>query len=109
MDSKEELQVSSLTLSGARLKGRVLAVEKTRETAVREGETWDKCIFTVEITRFSRRTPEGVVPPELRGKRVKLVRHCLYDWHYRLGTEKTLTPEETETLLQGKQASSIFW
>jgi len=101
--------VRSLTLSGRRLKGRVLAVEKTGETAIREGETWDKCIFTVEITRFSKRTPEEVVPLELRGRRVRLVRHCLYNWHYTLGTETTLTPEETETLLQGKQTSSIFW
>jgi hypothetical protein len=91
------------------LKGRVIAVEKAGETVRREGETWEKCIFTLEITRFSKRTPEEVVPDHLKDKRIKLVRHCLYDWHYTLGVEKTLSPEETDSLLQGKQTSTIFW
>jgi len=101
--------VSSLTVSERRLKGRVVAVEKTGETMTRDGETWEKCVFTLEVTRFSKRTPEEVVPSNLRGKIVKLVRYCLYDWHYKLGIEKTLSPEETESLLQGKQSSTIFW
>lgn len=91
------------------MKGKVIAVEKTGEVVTRDGETWEKCTFTIEVTSFSKRTPEEVVPSNTRGKMVKLVRHCLYDWHYRLGIEKTLTQEETESLLQGKQSPTIFW
>ena len=109
MGGHNESQVSSLISSGRRLKGRVIAVEKTGKTIMREGETWEKCIFTLEVTRFSKRTPGEIVPHDLRGKRIKLVRHCLYDWHYTLGIEKTLTPEETESLLRGKPSSTIFW
>jgi len=101
--------VNSLTPAGRRLKGRVVAIEKIGETVRRDGENWEKCIFTLEITGFSKRTPEEVVPCYLEGAVVKLVRYCLYDWHYRLGIEKTLSPEETESLLQGKQTSTIFW
>jgi hypothetical protein len=91
------------------LKGRVIAVEKTGETVTREGETWEKCLFTLEVTRFSKRTPDEVVPDSLKGKRIKIVRHCFYNWHYRLGVEKTLSPEETDGLLRGKPSSTIFW
>ena len=101
--------MKSLTIDDRRLKARVVAVQKTGETATIDGETWEKCIFTLEVTRFSKRTPEEVVPSDLRGRIVKLVRHCLYDWHYKLGVEKTLSPEETESLLQGKQSQTIFW
>lgn len=98
-----------LNAAGRRLKGRVIAVEKSGEKMMREGETWEKCIFTLEITRFSKRTPDEIVPHNLKGKRIKLVRHCLYDWHYALGIEKTLSPEETESLLQGRPSSTVFW
>jgi hypothetical protein len=98
-----------LSVSDRRLKGRVIEVDKTGETVTREGETWEKCIFTLEVTRFSKRTPHEVVPDNLKGKKIKLVRHCLYDWHYRLGVEKTLSPEETESLLQGEPSSTVFW
>jgi len=101
--------VSTMTSIDRRLKGKVVAVEKTGEAVTRDGETWEKCIFTLEIVRFSKRTPEEVVPVRLRGKTVKLVRYCLYDWHYKLGIEKTLSPEETESLLQEKQNSATFW
>jgi len=101
--------VKSLTIDDRRLKARVVAVQKTGETATIDGEAWEKCIFTLEVTCFSKRTPEEVVPSDLRGRIVKLVRHCLYDWHYKLGVEKTLSPEETESLLQGKQSPTIFW
>lgn len=102
-------QVRPLDVGDRRLKGRVIAVEKTEETVTREGETWNKCIFTLEITRFSKRTPDATVPNHLKGNKVKLVRHCLYDWHYKLGAEKTLSPEETNSLLQGKPSPSVFW
>jgi hypothetical protein len=88
MGSEEESQVSCLTVTSRRLKGRVIAVEKTGETTTRDGETWDECVFTLELTRFSKRTPEEIVPSHLKGKLVKLVRYCLYDWHYALGIEK---------------------
>ena len=101
--------MNHLSVSGRRLKARVIEVEKTGETVTRESKTWEKCIFALEVTRFSRRTPDEVVPDDLKGKKIKLVRHCLYDWHYRLGVEKTLSPEETDGLLRGKPSSTIFW
>jgi len=101
--------MSAAKASDRRLKGRVVAVEKTGKTVRREGETWEKCIFKLEITRFSKRTPEEVMPLHLGGKMVKVIRYCLYDWHYRLGIEKTLSPEETESLLRGKRTSTITW
>jgi len=101
--------VTTLVASDQRLKGRVIAIEKTGETVTREGETWEKCIFTLEVTRFSKRTPNEVVPDGLKGKKIKLVRHCLYDWHYRSGVEKTLSAEETDHLLQGEPSSTVFW
>jgi len=101
--------MSLLKASDRRLKGRVIAVEKTGETTTRDGETWQKCVFTLEVTRFSKRTPSEVVPSDLKGKKIKLVRYCLYDWHYTLGVEKTLNPEETEAILQGKPSSTVFW
>ena len=109
MGGHKEAQMNQLAVSGRRLRALVIEVEKTGETVEREGETWEKCIFTLEVTRFSRRTPDEVVPDNLRGKKIKLVRHCLYEWHYRLGVEKTLSPEETNGLLRGKSSSTIFW
>ena len=91
------------------MKGIVIAVQKTGETATVDGETWEKCVFTLEITRFSKRTPNEIVPDSLKSKKVKLVRYCLYDWHYKLGVEKTLKAEETDSLLRGKLSSAIFW
>jgi len=101
--------VNPLSVSDRRLKGRVIEVEKTGETITKEGETWEKCIFTLEVTRFSKRTPDEVVPDNLKGKKIRLVRHCLYDWHYKLGVEKTLSPEETDSLLRGTPSSTVFW
>ena len=99
----------TMSPSGRRLKGRVIAIEKTGEAAAKEGENWEKCIFTLEITRFSKRTSNEIVPDWLKGKKVKLVRYCLYDWHYRLGVEKTLGTEETDNLLKKKRSSTISW
>ena len=98
-----------LEASDRRLKGRVIAIEKTGETIVRDGETWEKCVFTLEVTRLSKRTPFEAVPSDLKGKKIKLVRYCLYDWHYALGIEKTLSPEETEAVLHGEPSSTVFW
>jgi hypothetical protein len=98
-----------VSASDRRLKGRVIAIEKTGETTTRDGETWEKCIFTLEVTRFSKRTPDEIVPDRLKGKKVKLVRYCIYDWHYRLGVEKTLDAKETDSLLRRKPSSTISW
>jgi hypothetical protein len=98
-----------LSVGDRRLKGRVIGIEKTGETITKEGETWEKCIFTLEVTRFSKRTPDEVVPDNLKAKKIKLVRHCLYDWHYKLGIEKTLSREETDSLLRGTPSSTVFW
>jgi len=68
-----------------KLQGRVLDIERTGETITDEyGEKWEKCIFTVELTNFSKRTPNERIPEEIKGKKVKLVRYCCYDWHYKL-------------------------
>jgi len=101
--------VTHLEDTGRRLKGKVLAIDKTGETTTKDAETWTRCIFTIEITRFSKRTPYETVPEELKGRKIKLVRYCLYDWHYRLGIEKTLSPHETNCVMQGRQSSTVFW
>jgi hypothetical protein len=93
-----------------KLQGVVLGVDKTREKKKdMEGNTWEKCIFTLELKGFSKRTPNEVMPPELVGKKVKLVRWCCFDWHYRLGVRKTLEPEETEAVIKGEPKSSVYW
>jgi len=101
--------VNHLSDSDRRLKGRVIEVEKTGETVTSEGETWEECVFTLEVTRFSKRTPSEVVPDHLKGRKIKVVRHCLHDWHYRLGVEKTLSPEETDSLMRSTPSSTVFW
>jgi len=93
-----------------KLQGRVLDIEKTRESMTdEEGNRWEKCIFTIELTNFSKRTPEEVIPKNLRAKRVKLVRYCCFDWHYKLGVRKTLDPDETEATLAGKPTKTVYW
>lgn len=91
-----------------KLKGTVIAIERTGETVQRDGENWEKCIFTLELTRFSGRNPEQI-PTELCGKIIKLVRYCLYDWHFEKGIEKTLEPEETIAVIEGKPAKTVYW
>lgn len=85
-----------------KLRGKVLAVEKTGETVRKNDEVWEKCVFTLELTRFSSRTLGEQLPPSLMGKKVKIVRYCFYDWHYKVGVEKTLDPEETDTILDNQ-------
>ena len=92
-----------------RLKGKVIAVLKTGRTTAVNGATWEECVFTVEIAHFSKRTPKEIIPDSLKSKKVKLVRYCLYDWHYKLGVEKTLNAEETDCLLRGQPSSTISW
>lgn len=93
-----------------KLQGNVLSIEKTGETFIDEdGNRWEKCIFTVELTGFSKRTPEEKLPEELKGRRVKLIRWCCFDWHYKLGVRKTLEPDETEAVLKGIPIETVFW
>ena len=95
--------------SPKRLKGKVLAVEKTTEIENRGGEKWVKCIFTLRLIGFSRKLPDELIPQSMKAKEIKLVRYCLYDWHYKLGTEKTLEPEETAAILAGNPTKTVFW
>jgi hypothetical protein len=93
-----------------KLQGKVTDIEKTGESMTDdEGNRWEKCIFTVELTNFSKRTPDEVVPDKVKGKKVKLVRYCCFDWHYKLGVRKTLEPDETEAVLSEKQTSTVYW
>jgi len=98
-----------MTASPKRLKGKVLAVEKTTEVENRKGEKWVKCIFTLQLIGFSRDPSGELIPQSMKKKRIKLVRYCLYDWHYKLGTEKTLEPDETAAILAGNPTPTVFW
>ena len=47
-----------------KLRGTVLGVEKTGESRVdEEGLRWDRCVFTLRIEGFSKRTPDEKLPP----------------------------------------------
>ena len=93
-----------------KLQGIVLDIEKTGEKKKdEEGNLWEKCIFNLELSGFSRRTPKEVIPPKLKGKKVKLVRWCCFDWHYKLGVRKTLEPDETEAVMKGEPTASVYW
>ncbi|MEM2083684.1 MAG: hypothetical protein QXY18_06620 [Nitrososphaerota archaeon] len=93
-----------------RLQGIVLSIDKTGEKKIdEEGNEWEKCIFTLELTNFSKRTPELSVPEEIKGKKIKLVRYCCFDWHYKIGIRKTLDPEETEAVLKNKKTETVYW
>lgn len=93
-----------------RLQGKVLGVDKTRQTRVDdEGQKWERCVFTLELEAFSKRTPEEIMPLELKGKKVKVVRWCCFDWHYKTGVTKTLEPDETEAVIRGTPAPTIYW
>ncbi|MEM2135483.1 MAG: hypothetical protein Q6366_002825 [Candidatus Freyarchaeota archaeon] len=101
MASKQKIRV---------LQGTVLNIEKTGEKKKdEEGNIWEKCIFSLELTGFSKRTPHEELPSELKGKKVKLVRWCCFDWHYKTGVRKTLEPEETEAVLKNKPLNSVYW
>jgi|UniRef100_A0A7C4BB97 hypothetical protein len=86
-----------------KLQSVVVDVVKTDEFREDEmGNRWRKCIFTVKLVGFSKRTPGERMPDELKEAEVKVVRWCCFDWHYRMGVRITLTPEETELVLKGK-------
>lgn len=94
----------------AKLQGRVVGIEETGDKRDNvTGALWKKCIFTVEITNFSMRTADMVVPKEVEGKKVKLVRWCCYHWHYKLNVRKTLSNEETEAVLKGTPSTTVLW
>ena len=93
-----------------RLQGKVLKIEKTGDSMVdEEGDKWEKCVFTVELSNFSKRTPKQTVPETVKGKKVKVVRYCCFDWHYKLGVRKTLDSDETEAVLEGKPTKTVYW
>ena len=93
-----------------KLQGTAVDVIKTGESVANdEGESWEKCVFTVELTNFSRRTPNEALPEGVKGKRVKLVRFCYYDWHFKLRVKKTLDSNETEAVLAGKKTETVYW
>jgi len=93
-----------------KLQGRVLEVKKGGEFIVdKDGERWEKCVFTVELTNFSKRTPQEALPEKLREKKVNLVRYCCFDWHYKIGVRKTLEPDETEAVLKGVPTKTVYW
>ncbi len=93
-----------------KLQGTVLEVKKTGDSKVDEDKNkWEKCIFTVQLTNFSKRTPKEVMPEKLKNKKVKLVRYCCFDWHYKLGVRKTLESDETEAVLADKPTKTVHW
>ncbi|HDI74378.1 MAG: hypothetical protein DRJ52_01220 [Thermoprotei archaeon] len=85
-----------------KLQGIVVEIERTGEYRERNGEKWEKCIFTVELIGFSKRTPHEKLPESLKGAKVKIIRWCCYDWHYKISARTTLTPKETERVLKGE-------
>jgi hypothetical protein len=97
-------------LKNARLQGKVMDVNKGEETRVdNEGNRWRKCIFTIRLTNFSKFTKREVMPERLKGKEVKIIRYCCFDWHYKLDARKTLDVEETAAVLSGKPTISVYW
>lgn len=93
-----------------KLRGKILDVEKTEKFITdADGNNWEKCIFTIRITSFSKRTQDEVIPENLKGKKVKLVRYCCFDWHYGVSTWKVLESDETEGVLANKPTSTVYW
>lgn len=63
------MRLSKLIGKIRKLQGKV-DIERTGEFITDEdGNKWEKCIFTVELTNFSKRAPDEVVPPEIKGKK----------------------------------------
>jgi lysozyme family protein len=96
--------------SQGRLQGRVTNIEKTDEKMKDDQENiWQKCIITVELTGFSKRTSKKILPRKLKGKQIKLLRWCCFDWHYKIGARKTVEPNETEAILLDKPTYTAYW
>jgi hypothetical protein len=92
-----------------KLQGKVLSIKKTGEKKIDEdGNLWEKCVFAVELTGYSKRTPSEDIPPELIRKEVEIIRWCCFGWHYKLGVRKTLAPDETEDVIKGKIAAKEY-
>jgi hypothetical protein len=92
-----------------KLQGKVVNIEKTGEFATDEEEyKWEKCIFTVELTSFSRCISKEVIREGIE-KKVKLTRYCCFHWHYKLGLRKTLESDETEAVLAGRPTKTVYW
>jgi hypothetical protein len=92
-----------------KLQGRVIDKKNTGETITDEkGNEWERCIFTVELTNFSKRTPNEIIPEEIKRRKVRLVRYCCFDWHYKLGIRKTLEPDETKAVLTGNSTETVY-
>lgn len=86
-----------------RLQGIVVSITRTGEKKTdSEGNVWEKCIFEVKLTGFSKRTPDKQLPRNLRNAQVRIIRWCCFDWHYKIGVRVTLTPNETQKVLSGK-------
>ncbi|MBS7656914.1 hypothetical protein KEJ33_03205 [Candidatus Bathyarchaeota archaeon] len=91
-----------------KLQGKVLNVEKTGDIIRKDGERWEKCIFTIEITRFSKRTSVEVIPEKFKGKKIKIIRYCCFDWHYRTNVLTTLGVNETDIVLKDKVNGIVY-
>jgi len=99
-----------MTETTRKLQGKVVDITKTGESVTDDaGSKWEKCVFTVELTNFSSRTPNEALTEGIKGKKVKLVRFCCFDWHCKLGVKKTLDFDETEDVLAGKQTEAVYW
>lgn len=91
------------------MQGITVNVVKTGEVrADNDGERWEKCIFTLDLVGFSKYASSSM-PSSIKGKVVKLVRWCCFDWHYKIGVRKTLTDEETKAVLDGVPTSTVYW
>ena len=92
-----------------KLQGKVVNIEKMGEFITdEEGNKWEKCVFTVELTNFSKCESNEVILEGIK-KKVKLTRYCCFYWHYKLGVRKTLEPDETEVVLAGKPTKTVYW
>ena len=58
------------------------------------------CLHT-GLTCLSEGDFQKQIHAALKGKRVKITRYCFYNWHFMLGIEKTIEPEETEAIFKG--------
>jgi len=86
-----------------RIQGIVQEIIRTDEFKEDEdGNKWYKCIFIVKLDRFSKRTPNEELPARLKNEKVRIVRWCCFDWHYKTGIRITLTPNETKAVLEGR-------
>jgi len=84
-----------------KLRGTVLSIERTAEKKKdNEGVVWEKCIFEVEVDGLSKRANNRDFLRKIVGKKVKVVRWCAFDWHYKIGSKITLEPEEVKPLLE---------